>query len=936
NSGTINQTNYSITLYNNGSSTSGYEGGLVNLAGGIINLSTSACISGGYSFEYLINQGTINVSTPSSTSTVNVDYFTNSAILSAQHGTLQVEGAHLALLSSETLSVGLNSATDFGSITYNNSAALNLAQAGTFQVMLNGGYVPVVGSSFKVLSANSLGTFSGIFANFSSPSGAIWKTNYTATSLILTNVGQITWTTPASITYGTALGGSQLNASTTPSVAGAFTYNPVAGTVLNSGAGQLLATTFTPSVIGDAPASFQVPITVLKAPLGVTANNQTKTYGQNFTFAGTEFVPTGLVNGDTVTSTTLASAGAISNAPVSGSPYVITITNALGDAGLTNYIITYTNGALTVNPAPLGITANNRIKTYGQNIVFTGTEFVPTGLQNLETVGTVTLTSAGAISNAPVSGSPYSIAPSAATGGTFTPGNYAIIYTNGTLTVNRAGLTVTANNAARNYGVANPAFSASYGGFVNNENASVVSGVPGFSTPATVASAVGGYAITPLLGTLSAANYSFGPFNPGTLTVNPAALSITASNQSKIYGQKFVFTGTEFATSGLVNGDSVASASLASAGAISNAPVSGSPYAITITNALGDAGLTNYTISYINGALTVNRAGLTVTANNAARNYGVANPAFSASYGGFVNNENAGVISGVPGFSTPATVTSAVGRYAITPLLGTLSAANYSFGPFNPGTLTINPAALSITASNQSKTYGQTFTFAGTEFATSGLVNGDSVASASLASTGAISNAPVSGSPYAITITNALGDAGLTNYTISYFNGALTLNKATLTITADSTNKIVGETLTFAGTEFTASGLQNSETVGSVTLTSPGAPAGATAATYNIVPSAPVGGSFSQGNYTDIFVDGTLTVYGQPELFLTTIGNQYVLTFQTVPGQMYQLESETNLVTAGWASLGGVIPGTGGIVNVTNTIPVPPLSESFFRLQIAP
>src|ERR1019366_5553293 len=97
---------------------------------------------------------------------------------------------------------------------------------------------------------------------------------------------------------------------------------------------------------------------------------------------------------------------------------------------------------LTVNKAALGITATNKSKTYGQNITFAGTEFVSSPLQNLETIGTVTLTSAGAISNAPVSGSPYSIVPSAVIGGTFSPGNYAITYTNATLTVNRAGLTV--------------------------------------------------------------------------------------------------------------------------------------------------------------------------------------------------------------------------------------------------------------------------------------------------------------------------------------------------------------------------------------------------------------------------------------------------------------------------------------------------------------
>jgi hypothetical protein len=46
------------------------------------------------------------------------------------------------------------------------------------------------------------------------------------------------------------------------------------------------------------------------APLTVTASNQTKTYGNAFTFLGTEFTTAGLVNADTVTSATLASAGA--------------------------------------------------------------------------------------------------------------------------------------------------------------------------------------------------------------------------------------------------------------------------------------------------------------------------------------------------------------------------------------------------------------------------------------------------------------------------------------------------------------------------------------------------------------------------------------------------------------------------------------------------
>ncbi|HEV2469323.1 MAG TPA: choice-of-anchor D domain-containing protein [Candidatus Sulfotelmatobacter sp.] len=54
----------------------------------------------------------------------------------------------------------------------------------------------------------------------------------------------ITWANPAAITYGTALSGTQLNA--TASVAGTFLYSPASGAVLTAGT-QTLSATFTPS-----------------------------------------------------------------------------------------------------------------------------------------------------------------------------------------------------------------------------------------------------------------------------------------------------------------------------------------------------------------------------------------------------------------------------------------------------------------------------------------------------------------------------------------------------------------------------------------------------------------------------------------------------------------------------------------------------------------
>src|SRR5208283_4517161 len=142
------------------------------------------------------------------------------------------------------------------------------------------------------------------------------------------------------------------------------------------------------------------------AALTITANNRSKTYGQAVSFAGTEFTSSGLLNSDTVASVTLSSGGAAGSAAVGGSPYPIVPSAAVG-TGLGNYTITYGNGSLTVNPAALTITANNRSKSYGQAVSFAGTEFTASGLLNSDAVSSVTLNSSGAAGSAAVGGSPY-------------------------------------------------------------------------------------------------------------------------------------------------------------------------------------------------------------------------------------------------------------------------------------------------------------------------------------------------------------------------------------------------------------------------------------------------------------------------------------------------------------------------------------------------
>src|SRR5205807_4230190 len=98
----------------------------------------------------------------------------------------------------------------------------------------------------------------------------------------------ISWSTPADITYGTALSGAQLNASaawtvngSTVTVTGVFTYTPAAGTVLNAGNGQTLSTSFAPMDITDYISNTATAkINVLKATPTISwANPADITYG---------------------------------------------------------------------------------------------------------------------------------------------------------------------------------------------------------------------------------------------------------------------------------------------------------------------------------------------------------------------------------------------------------------------------------------------------------------------------------------------------------------------------------------------------------------------------------------------------------------------------------------------------------------------------------
>ncbi len=82
-------------------------------------------------------------------------------------------------------------------------------------------------------------------------------------------------------------------------------------------------------------------------------------------------------------------------------------------------------------------------------------------------------------------------------------------------------------------------------------------------------------------------NYTI-TYQAGELSVDPKALGVTTADRTKTYGDAVTFAGTEFTTSGLMNGDTVSSVTLTSAGAAATATVAGSPYDIVASSRGGD------------------------------------------------------------------------------------------------------------------------------------------------------------------------------------------------------------------------------------------------------------------------------------------------------------------------------------------------------------
>ena len=500
---------------------------------------------------------------------------------------------------------------------------------------------------------------------------------------------------------------------------------------IENGKKYILANTSYLVVDADAPAEMKL---VTKEEY--EASNSVTVTAKSYTINYGDAIPTFEYEASaTLTGTPSLTCTATSASPVG--TYPITV----GQGTVTGATVNGVNGTLTINPAPLAVTA----KSY----TIVETDALPTfeatysGWKNGESESVLTKKPT-LTSNAPADKAPgvYDI-----TVGGAEAQNYTFTYTSGKLTITAAP-TITVKAAAKEmvYGDAVPELTYTVEG-------GTLTGTPVLTTTATSKSDVGEYDITVAKGTIT---YPRLNLVGAKLTVKPAAVTVSAGTYTMKQNEpRPTFKATY---SGWKNDDTEAVLTKEPTFA-TTAPADNTPgeYEVTVSGAEAK----NYTFDYVAGKLVITVAdAITIVATDATMVYGDKLPELTYTVSG-------GTVTGTPVLTCEATSKSDVGEYVIKVEKGTVDYANLVLVN---GKLTITPAELTVKAEDVTREADQP----NPEFTLvySGWKN-DDTESVLITKPVATTEATELSEPGTYDIVVSGGEAK--NYTFKYVNGVLTV-----------------------------------------------------------------------------------------------------------------------------------------------------------------
>ena len=467
------------------------------------------------------------------------------------------------------------------------------------------------------------------------------------------------------------------------------------------------------AIVSDGTTSASSDVVTLLNKPDVTLPSTTD---YNYTYNGTAKVPSVEVSITIGNNTVIA--------PKSPPTYTVKYENNtnVGTASVTitdnntsdTWCILNASTTFIINPKAVTITANDASKAY-DGTALTESSFTTTALETGDThTFTVAMTEGSTITNVGTESNVIAtVDGTAVTTGTETAiGNYLVTTANGTLTINKRTLTITANPKEIIYGYVPANDGVTYSGFASGENESVLSGMLVYAYNYEQYGNVGSYTITP--SGLTGANYDIS-FVKGTLTVSQREVGLIWSETTS-----FVYDGASHAptatATNLVNGDVIVVT-------VSGAQMVVGNHTATASTLTGDkAG--NYKLPDANTQeFSITKVGLIVTAKPNAITYGDAPAGNGVSYEGFVEGDDASKLGGSLDYDYNYKQFGDVGDYTITPK--GVTSTNYDIS-FVAGTLTVAQKEVGLTWSETTS-----FVYNGSPQAptatASGLVNGDEI-----------------------------------------------------------------------------------------------------------------------------------------------------------------------------------------------------------------
>lgn len=583
-----------------------------------------------------------------------------------------------------------------------------------------------------------------------------------------------------------------------------------------------------------------------------------KTYGETYSFTGKEFSTdkSQFTGTDSISTLQLASAGSATKANVGDYPIVL---SGIEGFRLDNYNIKVNAANFKVNHKPVTIIANNTHKAYGNILTFDGTEYsTNTALVDGDNISFVMIKSNGAVGTAAIGA--YDIIASSAHGiGSL---NYDFSYTNGTLNVVKKEITADIfPPASLSYNAQAKTFTATtsdsnlqlHSHFViryfNADN----------SYNSTVApSHAGAYTAVFELTSAGALNYELAHAPIKTFEITKANISVKANDAIKTYGDNWVLSNDAFEASlkPLFGSDMISSVEFSCAGLTTNALVG--DYDIDISKING-SGLINYQIAIEKGNLKVLKRNLRIQALDVSKVYGdnfaPTGKEFFVDPISLANNDTVQHLT----FTSAGFANNAIaGTYSISASNATgRGLQNYNL-QYNNATLYVTRKNITVSAATISKTYGDTYNFAGNEIAydKAQLIGTDSIASAQLQSLATIAKAPVGDHQLSIV---SIDGHRLENYNIKFLNGTFRVTQKNIAIRANDISKHYGQILNFTGKEFsTDQALIAGDSIYFVIFSSAGIDPTAPVGNYSIFPSMAYGNAVL--NYNFSYLPGQMSV----------------------------------------------------------------------------